>query len=191
MASMGYGLLRLDPENGEVKAYLQHKKAPDDRKINSIVNDYISQLSLSPDGKRLYVATTMGVCALEIETESWLSTFGKNCINYGTPIRIAREFDGMLYIGTNDGLLCYDLQQRKQHRLAIETGLADNGIASIEQDKGGRLWIATDHGLCRLTRRRARRATSSSTTVCSRTSSATVPRGPRLRDTSSLPDWAV
>lgn len=150
MATMGYGLLRVDPESGNVKAYVQHTKAPDDRQVNSLVNDYISQLSLSPDGKRLYVATTMGVCALEIETESWLSTFGKNCINYGTPIRIAREFDGMLYIGTNDGLLCYDLQQRKQHRLAVETGLADNGIASIEQDKAGRLWIATDHGLCRL-----------------------------------------
>ena len=26
--------------------------------------------------------------------------------------------------------------------------LADNGIASIERDKEGKLWISTDHGLC-------------------------------------------
>ena len=148
LASMGYGVLRLNPETGEVKAYVQKQKAPDDRKINSIVNDYISQLALSPDGKRLYVATTMGVCCLDLEKDSWLTTFGENCLNYGTAVRIAREFDGILYIGTNDGLLCYDLEQRKLKRLAIESGLADNGIASIEQDKTGRLWIGTDHGLC-------------------------------------------
>ena len=148
LATMGYGLLRIDMESGNVKAYVQHRKAPDDHKINSITNDYLSQLSLSPDGKRIYVATTMGVCALEIDTESWISTFGENCLNYGTAARVAREFDGVLYIGTNDGLVCYDLQQRKLKRLAIESGLADNGIASIEQDKAGRLWIGTDHGLC-------------------------------------------
>ena len=148
MASMGYGLLRVDLESGNVKAYVQHRKAPDDHQINSIVNDYLSQLSLSPDGKRIYVSTTMGVCALDIETENWVSTFGENCLNYGTAARVAREFGGVLYIGTNDGLLCYDLEQRKLKRLAIESGLADNGIASIEQDKAGRLWIGTDHGLC-------------------------------------------
>ena len=148
MATMGYGLLRIDPESGNVKAYVQHTKAPDDRQVNSLVNDYISQLSLSPDGKRLYVATTMGVCALDLEKDDWVNTFGENCLIYGNAARIAREFDGTLYIGTNDGLICYDLEQRKTKRLAIESGLADNGIASIEQDKTGRLWIGTDHGLC-------------------------------------------
>ena len=150
MATMGYGLLRVDPESGSVKAYVQHTKAPDDRQVNSLVNDYISQLSLSPDGKRLYVATTMGVCALDIEKDDWVSTFGENCLIYGNAAHIAREFDGTLYIGTNDGLICYDLERRKTKRLAIESGLADNGIASIEQDKTGRLWIGTDHGLCYL-----------------------------------------
>ena len=150
MASMGNGVIRIDPENGNVKAYVQHEKAPDDRKRNSIVNDYVSQLALSPDGKRIYAATTMGVCAMDIETENWLSTFGENCLIYGTAARIAREFDGTLYIGTNDGLLCYNLEERKIKRLGIENGLADNGISSIEQDKAGNLWIGTDHGLCRL-----------------------------------------
>lgn len=148
LGTMGHGLLRLNLENGEVKAYVQKDEAPDNRQINSITNNYISQLALSPDGQRLYVATTMGVCALDIEKESWLTTFGENCLNYGTATRIAREFDGVLYIGTNDGLLCYDLEQRKLKRLAIESGLSDNGIASIERDKSGRLWIGTDHGLC-------------------------------------------
>ena len=150
LATMGHGLIRLNPETGDIKSYTQHPKAPEDRKVNSITNDYISQLSLSPDGKHIYVATTMGVCCLNIETESWTSALGENCLLYGTAARIAKEYDGILYIGTNDGLLCYNLKERKIKRLAVETGLADNGIASIEQDKTGRLWIGTDHGLCRL-----------------------------------------
>jgi len=148
---MGYGLLRLDPATGEVKAYTQQGDAGNNPKVNSLTNNYISQIDPSPDGRRIYVATTMGVCALDLETDSWLSTFGgKNCLKYGTAARIAREFGGKLYVGTNDGLLCYDLKTRKTHMYAIESGLADNGISSIEQDHKGNLWISTDHGLCRL-----------------------------------------
>ncbi len=148
LATMGNGLLRLDPVTGDVKAYTQQTTAATDHKVNSLTNNYISQVSLSPDGKRIYLATSMGVCAMDIEKESWLSTFGSNCMNYGTPVRIAREFDGILYIGTNDGLLSYNLKTHKIEYHNVESGLADNGIASIEQDFKGRLWISTDHGLC-------------------------------------------
>ena len=150
LATMGQGLLRLNPETGEIKNYTQHPKAPEDRKINSITNDYLSQLSLSADGRHIYVATTMGVCCMDMATENWRSAFGENCLCYGTATRIAKEYNGTLYIGTNDGLLCYDLNKRQIKRLAVESGLSDNGIASIEQDHAGRLWIGTDHGLCRL-----------------------------------------
>ncbi len=151
LGTMGNGLLRLDAETGEVKAYTQQGSAATDRKINGLSNSYISKISLSPDGCRIYVATTMGVCAMDMETENWLTTFGGiNCLNYGTPTRVAREFGGRVYVGTNDGLLSYELKTRKTHLYALENGLADNGISSLEQDKHGNLWISTDHGLCRL-----------------------------------------
>ena len=144
LGTMGEGLLRINLATNEMKVYKMAEDAPQKSDINTITNDYISQIALSPDGRRIYAATTMGVCALDIEKESWTSVFGKNCLNYGTPARIAREYDGVLYIGTNDGLLGYDLKTRKIHVYGIETGLADNGIASIEQDSMGRLWIYTD-----------------------------------------------
>ena len=151
LATMGEGLLRLDPKTNDVKAYLQLDDANRNRKSNSLVNNYISQIAFSPDGQRIYVATTMGVCAMDLKTENWLTAFnGQNCLNYGTPTRVAREFNGILYIGTNDGLLCYDLKTHKKHLYSIESGLADNGISSIEQDNQGYLWLSTDHGLCRL-----------------------------------------
>ena len=149
IATMGQGLLRLDNNGNLKKAYTTttHSTSNDDAQ-NNIANDYISKMSLSPDGKRIYVATTMGLCCLDIERDSWTSLFGKNCLNYGTPTRIVKEYSGRLWIGTNDGLYCYDLMKKTQKLFTAESGLADNGIASIEQDREGKLWIGTDHGLC-------------------------------------------
>ena len=143
VATMGQGLLRINLGTNQEKAYVTDEKAENDRSLDRIVNDYISTISFSPDGKRLYVATTLGVCCLDVEKESWTNVFGMNCLNYGTPTRVAKEYDGQLWIGTNDGLYCYE-------HYTTEKGLADNGIASIEQDDHGVLWIATDHGLCSL-----------------------------------------
>ena len=148
IATMGKGLLRINTVTGQMRAYTMDQKASEDSTVNSIVNDYISKMSVSPDEKRVYTATTMGVCCYDIEKDSWTTVFGKNCLNYGLPTRIAREYGGRLWVGTNDGLLCYDLQKKSLQLFDTEKGLADNGIASIEQDKQGRLWIGTDHGLC-------------------------------------------
>ena len=147
LGTMGYGVLMINQETGKLTALQTKNNSPADRSVDAIANDYVQQLSLSPDGKRLYVATTMGVCCYDIGKASWTATFGKNCLNYGTPTRVAREYSGRLWIGSNDGLYYYDLSGKRLQRLTAEKGLGDNGIASIEQDKAGKLWISTDHGL--------------------------------------------
>ena len=148
MATMGQGLIMLDQQDNQLTAYTMREGASNNPAINSIANDYISQLSISPDNNRVYVATTQGVCCYDIGQKSWTRLFGKNCLNYGTPTRIAREYSGRLWIGTNDGLYAFDMASKKIQRYSTEQGLSDNGIASIEQDLNGRLWISTDHGLC-------------------------------------------
>lgn len=157
MGTMGDGLLRIDLAKADggatdaVKAYVTLQEPDDTYLQNSIINNYISQISLSPDGRRIYVATSVGVSAMDIATENWREAFGGvNCLNYGMAVRTAREFGGKLYVGTNDGLYTYDLAGRAQEVITYtkESRLAENGISSIEQDHQGRLWIATDHGLC-------------------------------------------
>ena len=146
IGTMGYGLQRLAPD-GSIKVYKAKNGVENNRQVNSLVNDYISKLSVSPDGSRVYLATTVGLCCLDIVKDNWTCTFGSNSLLYGTPIRIVKEFSGHLWIGTNDGLYSYNLKTHEMNRLGIENGLSENGIASIEQDSEGHLWISTDHGL--------------------------------------------
>ncbi len=146
-ATMGNGLIRI-ASDGAITTFTMKKGADTDRKINSIPNDYISKMTITEDGKKVFLATTVGVCCYDTEKNSWTSVFGGNCLNYGTPTRIVRQYDGNLWIGTNDGLLCYDLKTKELTRFGTDDGLSDNGIASIERDKTGRLWLSTDHGLC-------------------------------------------
>ncbi len=155
-ATMGNGLLCLNSADGTVKAYNMKQGADNDRKVNCIINDYITKMSVSPDRKRIYTATTMGVSCLDLKTGSWLSTFGENCLLYGQAARVVREFDGILWIGTNDGLYSYDLKTKKMKNYLDKEGLGENGIASIEKDDTGRLWISTDHGLCCLEPKKGR-----------------------------------
>ena len=148
LGTMKHGIVKMDPNDGRVLAIYKMKAGADkNRKMNCITNDYVSQVQLSPDGKRLYVSTSMGLCCLDIPANSWTSTFGMNCLNYSTPVRITREYDDNLWYGTNEGLFRYDLRTHKTQQYTRTDGLADNGIATIERDLQGRLWIGTDHGL--------------------------------------------
>lgn len=131
--------------------------ADTDRSVNSITNDFVSQVHVSPDGQRVYAATTMGICCLDIASGSWTKVFTtpaadgrpmpSNCLNYGEPVRVVREYDGFLWYGTNTGLFRYDLKTHQTRSFTTADGLSDNGIASIERDRQGKLWISTDHGL--------------------------------------------
>ena len=149
-ASMRHGLLCYNPADRQIRSYVTKAGADNDRSVNSISNNFISQVSFSPDGTRLYVATSMGLCCLDIASDSWTKVFGSNCLNYGVPIRIAREYDGCLWYGTSEGLFSYNLKTKKTLSYTTVDGLPNNGIASIERDRQGMLWVSTDHGLANL-----------------------------------------
>ena len=147
LATLKYGLLCMDQQGNVMRKYVMQEGADNNRQVNSIVNNYVSQVSLSPDGKRIYASTSMGLCCLDIERDSWVSAFGVNSPNYGQPVRIAREYDGYIWVGTNEGLYCYDLKGKVLNQYDRESGLADNGVSAMERYKNGMIWIGTNHGL--------------------------------------------
>ena len=151
LATMGYGLIRYDMTNGTSEQLKYSEAAASNRNVNSLINNYISQLALSPDGQRLYLATTMGLSCYDIARKSWTSTFGANALLYGINVRTVTEAPGsVLWIGTYDGLHRYDMKTRETVKMTEDEGLPDNSIAALLADKANNLWAATDHGFCQM-----------------------------------------
>ncbi|HVI48229.1 MAG TPA: two-component regulator propeller domain-containing protein [Chitinophaga sp.] len=53
----------------------------------------------------------------------------------------------LLWIGTADGLFCYDIPGRRFTKYDMTQGLPSNVISSMAEDNKGRLWIGTNNGL--------------------------------------------
>ena len=149
IATMGEGIVRLNVNDGSTTVYRMKKDADNNRKINSLPNDYICKICLSPDERLLFVASTIGLSCLDIQKNSWTNVLKGNCVNYGNFSRdVYADQQGKVWVGTNDGLFCYDLTSHQSRYYTTEDGLPNNGIASIISDKQGNLWLGTDQGLC-------------------------------------------
>lgn len=149
-ATMGEGLFRLSPD-GNIKQWKAQYGADNNLKKNSIPNDYLVKLSISKDGKRVFVATSVGLACYDQQKNSWTSTFGGvNCLNKGCFSHcVYADSKNRVWFGTEDGAICYDPKKGFAHPKIYntETGLSDNSAASIIEDYKGRIWIGTTCGL--------------------------------------------
>ncbi len=149
LASMGNGLVRYNVLTGVSTRFSMKPGADNDRTMNSLPNNYLSKVCLSDDEQKLFVGSSIGLCCYDIAKDSWVTTFGSNCPNYGIFSRsIYADKKGRVWLATNEGLYCYDLKTRKDTIYTLRDGLPSIGIASIVSDKQGNLWVGTDHGLC-------------------------------------------
>ena len=140
--TMGHGLLMF-AKDGTVKQF----RSGDATTGKGLSHDFISQLSLSPDGHRLYVAADNGLNSLDLDNMTWNGIFGGKCLMPNTNVYLNREYNNVLWIGTTEGLFRYDLRKRELGHYTVEQGLPSNNITSIEKDQLGQLWIGTDMGL--------------------------------------------
>ena len=148
IATMGSGLIRYNVIDGKLTTFREHDGADTCRTVNSLPNNYLTKLCMAPSGKRLFVASTVGVCCYDIEHDSWLSTFGSNCPNYGNFSRdVFVDRHDHVWLATVDGLYSYDLTTHQEQHYTTDDGLPADGIASIISDRQGNLWLGTDHGL--------------------------------------------
>lgn len=146
ISTMGYGLVCLNMHGG-IKIYKMREGARNNHKLNSLPNDYLSRMSLSADGKRLYVASSIGLCCLNLETLSWTDVFGSNAVGIGLfSHSVYADRKGRVWYGTEKGVLCYkDGKLKKTY--TKKDGLPDDIISSICEDGRGYIWMGTPRGL--------------------------------------------
>ena len=143
IATNGDGLKCLNLQSGELTRFDALMVAEPNGQENQLTNAWVNGLSLSPDGRRLYLAMSSGVGCLDLPTRSFTKTFGRNHLLPSHAVNAVREdTDGTVWVATADGLYKSDNGKTK-----MEDGLPDNDVVSLELGGNNQLWIGTRHGL--------------------------------------------
>ncbi|WP_460948004.1 two-component regulator propeller domain-containing protein [Spirosoma daeguense] len=150
VATMGSGLFSLDLRSGNVKNFdaLSSKLyRPTD---NYIPNSWINCLLISKDNK-LFIGTFNGLACLDLDTENFVSTFGRNSLLRGVVIYSLFDDDkGNLWVGTSQGLKKISRSTGQVTSFDMDNGLPSNLISAIRGDNDGHLWLSTNRGLSRM-----------------------------------------
>lgn len=152
IATSGEGLFAMDSTTGEITPVGAPKNGarPADSD-DAIHNRWLNQLVMG-QGNILYIATTDGVCAINVKTRSCLGIFkNSNHIFGGLNINtVWQTKDGRIFAGSSKGLLCYDPKTNTTKEYKTEAGIEGNSVSSIIDDRKGSLWISTNKGITQM-----------------------------------------
>ena len=119
--------------------------------------------------KRIQVADDLSnIKAIEFDSQGllWIGKkFGATAFNLDTweitplpkvfseikyVVDILEDCNGRIWLGSSEGLYCYNRKDGSVRSYTVQDGMPDNVIHGIEEDSDGILWVSTNNGLCRL-----------------------------------------
>jgi len=136
------GLIQLDFKHHRSIAYMtkdREGKLVDQNNIRSIVELDNGEIWYGTYGAGVFRITNIHDPNAKKQVE--IPGLGSSLIRH-----IVLDHQKKLWIGTRDGLICYDIQSRQSTIYAIENGLSSNRIRHLHLD-GDIVWIGTDEGL--------------------------------------------
>jgi len=148
IGTMGTGLYRMDLRTGAITNYNTIDETEQaGGETNTLVNIWIDCLLHSRDNK-LYIGTYDGLACLDLATNNYLTTFGKQALLPGYAIYTLHEDrEGNIWAGTAEGLMFIDKVTHQVTNYTMDDGLPSNVICAIKDDKKGNLWISTHYGI--------------------------------------------
>ena len=149
VSASGVGLFRIDEQTLSNRLFttkistFQHDFSSD-----QLCNSWVVSMMLSSDGSKLYIGTYSGFSCLDLDTESFVSTYGVNCFLESYVVNsICEARDGHIWVGTTDGLFNFDTDTRKFKRYGMAEGLPGSSISGIACDTAGNMWISSKSGI--------------------------------------------
>jgi ligand-binding sensor domain-containing protein/serine phosphatase RsbU (regulator of sigma subunit) len=111
-------------------------------KLEKILNEDISGIIFL--GKDRFCVTSLGSGMIDVSGEKNIihNSESGTADDYIYDIEI--DETGKLWLATDVGLICFNMDENKWDKISMEDGLPDNIIKEIEFDKNGRLWIGTE-----------------------------------------------
>ena len=148
IGNWGKGLNLFDQKTGRVTKY-----APTLAGNRKIINGYVHVIFKDPDNN-MWIATRNGIQVLDLRDSSFVD-LNKFFKIEGLPefrnTRIRKLYTDShnnVWIGSNSGLYRIDFKTKKvQDFLPNNSGISDNLIYDVLEDKNGKFWIGTVNGL--------------------------------------------
>ena len=146
-AELGDGFSRLDPSDMKVSHYSSLARHIEGQWLN---NEWI--YSMSVDGhNRLWLGHDNGADCFDIDEGCFLRLTGlKNVMGSSSCRAILSDSNGLVWFGTNNGLVLYDPEHSTARRFGPEEGLVSNDIRGIMEDNTGYIWVSTRSGFNRI-----------------------------------------
>jgi len=97
----------------------------------------------------LWIGKKFGATALKLDT--WdITPLPKVLSEIKYVEDIHEDCNGRIWLGSSEGLYCYNRKDGSVRSYTVQDGMPDNVIHGIEEDSDGILWVSTNNGLCRL-----------------------------------------
>lgn len=139
------GLVRLNPETGDIIRYEHSSENP-----SSLSHNAVTDIRRDSSGKMWISSWGGGLDRFDPET----ATFTNYSYPGGTDIRYSQlkclclDRQGDLWIGsTYLGLFCLGTENEQWRHITADDGLPGNAVTTIAQDKDSNLWVGLTNGL--------------------------------------------
>jgi ligand-binding sensor domain-containing protein len=150
IATMGSGIFCINRLTGTVENLDAVNGRISQPSENFLSNSWVNCLLISKDNK-LFIGTFNGLACLDLDTKSFTSSFGVNCLLKGVVIySLFDDNKGNLWAGTAQGLKKISRATKAITTFDIGHGLPSNLISAVRGDKAGNLWLSTNRGLSKI-----------------------------------------
>lgn len=146
------GIYRYNPVNKELKHFNPDKtlKYP---WVRTIIQDRKQQLWVGTEGGGISILKpVLNRDTFEVVKHLVHQDKG-NSISDNRVYCIYQDNEGLIWIGTGNGLDSYDPAKEKVIHFSRQSGLADATIAGITEDRNGFMWISHKKGISRLNKK--------------------------------------
>lgn len=151
VGTVNEGLNLIDRKSGNITKF----KSSDDE--DSLSNNHIRDIVGIQN--EIWIATEFGLNKYDKLTKKFTRYYNEdneNSLLYNDVRTLYIDNEGILWIGTRDGLCTFDRKNtfKSYEDIFIKNGITENVFSDIIQDKDGIIWIASalDGGLIRLNR---------------------------------------
>ena len=146
VGTVNEGLNLIDRKSGNITKF----KSSDDE--DSLSNNHIRDIVGIQN--EIWIATEFGLNKYDKLTKKFTRYYNENSLLYNDVRTLYIDNEGILWIGTRDGLCTFDRKDtfKSYEDIFIKNGITENVFSDIIQDKDGVIWIASalDGGLIRL-----------------------------------------